>query len=102
MGDEDEQQEKAFTCIFDRVTMYAMMCGTLPFEDPSTAKLYEKILGGEYQRPTHLSDAAVSVTNDGCLTTHGRGKGVCLVAQTWEGPFSALLKPNFACAKLRY
>merc|ERR550537_1023239 len=45
-----------------------MMCGTLPFEDPSTAKLYEKILGGQYQRPAFLSDAAVSVIQ-GLLTT---------------------------------
>ena len=30
------------------VILYAMVCGFLPFEDPDTAKLYRKILSGEF------------------------------------------------------
>jgi 5'-AMP-activated protein kinase catalytic alpha subunit len=28
------------------VILYAMLCGCLPFEDPETSKLYQKILSG--------------------------------------------------------
>jgi 5'-AMP-activated protein kinase catalytic alpha subunit len=28
------------------VILFAMLCGSLPFEDKSTAKLYRKILSG--------------------------------------------------------
>lgn len=37
------------------VTLYAMLVGYLPFEDPDTALLYKKILIGSYEEPTHLS-----------------------------------------------
>lgn len=37
------------------VILYAMVCGFLPFEDPDTAKLYRKILSGEYQMPKFVS-----------------------------------------------
>ena len=30
------------------VILYAMVCGYLPFEDPDTAKLYKKILRGDF------------------------------------------------------
>ena len=30
------------------VILYAMICGYLPFEDPDTAKLYKKILRGDF------------------------------------------------------
>lgn len=37
------------------VVLYAMVCGCLPFEDQSTSRLYDKILGGKYELPNHLS-----------------------------------------------
>lgn len=37
------------------VILYAMVCGYLPFEDPDTAKLYKKILRGEFSIPKHVS-----------------------------------------------
>jgi 5'-AMP-activated protein kinase catalytic alpha subunit len=37
------------------VILYAMLCGCLPFEDPETTKLYQKILAGEYKVPKYLS-----------------------------------------------
>jgi 5'-AMP-activated protein kinase catalytic alpha subunit len=33
------------------VILFALICGYLPFEDPNTANLYKKILGGEYTIP---------------------------------------------------
>jgi len=41
------------------VTLYAMLVGYLPFEDPDTALLYKKILKGEFEMPSHLSKKAV-------------------------------------------
>ncbi len=38
------------------IILYAMVCGFLPFEDPDTRKLYQKILSGEYSVPSHLSN----------------------------------------------
>ena len=38
------------------VILYAMLCGCLPFEDPETSKLYQKILSGEYKVPKTLSE----------------------------------------------
>lgn len=40
------------------VILYAMLCGCLPFEDPETSKLYQKILSGEYKVPKTLSEDA--------------------------------------------
>lgn len=37
------------------VTLYAMLVGYLPFEDPNTVQLYRKIIVGEYEVPEHLS-----------------------------------------------
>lgn len=40
------------------VTLYAMLVGYLPFEDPNTGLLYKKIILGEYEVPDHLSSRA--------------------------------------------
>lgn len=40
------------------VTLYAMLVGYLPFEDPSTGLLYKKIILGQYEEPRHLSTKA--------------------------------------------
>jgi 5'-AMP-activated protein kinase catalytic alpha subunit len=37
------------------VIMFALVCGYLPFEDPNTAKLYKKILSGEFFIPKFVS-----------------------------------------------
>lgn len=37
------------------VVLYAMVCGFLPFEDPSTPILYQKIISGKYDEPDWLS-----------------------------------------------
>ena len=37
------------------VVFYAMVAGYLPFEDPKTNKLYQKILNAEYSIPDFVS-----------------------------------------------
>jgi serine/threonine protein kinase len=37
------------------VILFALLCGYLPFEDPNTAVLYDKILHGDYQLPSFVS-----------------------------------------------
>ena len=37
------------------IILYAMVCGYLPFEDPDTAKLYQKILAGEFEVPEFMT-----------------------------------------------
>ena len=37
------------------VVLFAMVCGYLPFEDPDTSKLYDKILHGRYAAPKFIT-----------------------------------------------
>jgi len=37
------------------VTLYAMVCGYLPFEESDMALLYKRILKGEFEIPSFLS-----------------------------------------------
>ena len=41
------------------VTLYAMLCGFLPFEDPNTALLYKKILKGDFELPDFLTNRSI-------------------------------------------
>jgi len=43
------------------VTLYAMVCGYLPFEESDTALLYRKILKGEFEIPSFLSIQVVEL-----------------------------------------
>lgn len=53
------------------VVLFALLCGYLPFEDANTSRLYEKIMGGEYELPDFLSaDAKDLITR--LLTTDPR------------------------------
>ncbi|EMS57854.1 SNF1-related protein kinase catalytic subunit alpha KIN10 [Triticum urartu] len=40
------------------VILYALLCGTLPFNDDNIPKLFKKIKGGIYTLPSHLSALA--------------------------------------------
>ncbi len=40
------------------VVLFTLLCGYLPFEDPNTAELYKKILGGEFTIPDFVSPRA--------------------------------------------
>ena len=51
------------------ITLYAMICGYLPFEENETALLYQKILQGIYDIPSFLSIEAVKIIK-GLLTVN--------------------------------
>lgn len=40
------------------VILYALLCGTLPFDDESIPNLFKKIKSGMYSLPSHLSQSA--------------------------------------------
>lgn len=40
------------------VILFALLCGYLPFDDPDTQKLYNKIMSGKYEQPPYLSKDA--------------------------------------------
>ncbi|KAI3963954.1 hypothetical protein MKW92_016870 [Papaver armeniacum] len=40
------------------VTLYALLCESLPFDDTNIPNLFKKIQGGIYTLPSHLSDGA--------------------------------------------
>lgn len=43
------------------VILFALVCGYLPFEDPNTTNLYQKILKGEFQIPKFVSKQATDL-----------------------------------------
>jgi 5'-AMP-activated protein kinase catalytic alpha subunit len=43
------------------ITLYAMMCGYLPFEDPNNDKLYKKILDCKIEFPSHIGELSKSM-----------------------------------------
>lgn len=40
------------------ITLFAMLCGFLPFDDEDISVLYSKILQGEFEIPSYLSSEA--------------------------------------------
>ena len=38
--------------------LFALLCGSLPFDDENIPNLFKKIKGGIYQLPSHLSPGA--------------------------------------------
>jgi hypothetical protein len=40
------------------VILYALLCGSLPFDDESIPSLFKKIKSGMYSLPSHLSQLA--------------------------------------------
>jgi len=51
------------------ITLYAMICGYLPFEESETVLLYQKILKGYFEIPSFLSLDAVRIIK-GLLTVN--------------------------------
>jgi 5'-AMP-activated protein kinase catalytic alpha subunit len=41
------------------VTLFALVCGYLPFEDGNTSLLYKKILAGDYKPPKWISNEGI-------------------------------------------
>ncbi len=44
--------------------MFALICGYLPFEDPNTTNLYQKILRGDFEIPKYVSRDATDLLNN--------------------------------------
>lgn len=42
------------------VILYALLCGTLPFDDDDEHVMKEKILKGDFELPPHLSEGELS------------------------------------------
>jgi serine/threonine protein kinase len=40
------------------VILYALLCGTVPFDDENTVVLFEKIQSGDFEMPTYVSESA--------------------------------------------
>ena len=57
------------------VILYAMVCGSLPFEDPNTSCLYKKILTLNYKMPSSLSPMAKEMIK-GLLTSNSKRFGL--------------------------
>ena len=55
------------------ITLYAMICGYLPFEEQETSLLYQKIMQGMYDIPSFLSIQAVSIIK-GILTVNPKDR----------------------------
>jgi len=43
------------------VILFALICGYLPFEDPNTTTLYQKILRGDFTIPKFVSKEAADL-----------------------------------------
>ena len=54
------------------VTLFAMICGFLPFEHANTSALYKKIIAGEYAAPPFLSREAKDILRKLLTTDHKR------------------------------
>lgn len=54
------------------VILYAMVCGTLPFEDPNTSLLYKKILTLNYKIPSDISPFAKDILKNLLITNTKR------------------------------
>ena len=51
------------------IIFFALVCGYLPFDDPDTTILYNKIMRGKYETPSHVSAEVVSILK-GMLNTN--------------------------------
>lgn len=50
------------------IILFALVCGYLPFDDPNTTKLYQKIIHGKFHLPDFLSKECKSLIK-GILNT---------------------------------
>jgi len=49
------------------VILYALLCGSLPFDDENIPNLFKKIKGGIYNLPSHLSPGGLLLRGDRAL-----------------------------------
>lgn len=82
------------------VTLFAMVCGFLPFEHANTCALYKKIIAGEYVAPPFLSRDAKDLIKR-LLTTEPTRRWTLsqIAAHPWctrDGAAGAVVQPNSA------
>ena len=83
------------------VTLYAMLVGYLPFEDPDTIQLYKKISLGVYEEPDHLSAEARSVLKRILHTDPYNRASIQEIRQhSWVKKFSPLRTNNTSAVTL--
>lgn len=54
----DNYQPKLVDIWSSGITLYAMLCGFLPFDEDSKSALYKKILNCKFEVPEHVSASA--------------------------------------------
>lgn len=54
------------------VILYALLCGSLPFDDESIPSLFKKIKSGMYSLPSHLSPLTRVSGQNLRVSVHGR------------------------------
>ena len=80
------------------VTLFAMICGCLPFEHANTSALYQKIIQGEYALPPFVSSSAKDVLKK-LLTTDPARRWPLeqIAAHPWctaDGAAHAVVRPG--------
>ena len=55
------------------IILYALLCGTLPFDDHNVTMLFKKIKSGQFYIPSHLSPAVVDLLTQMLQVREGGG-----------------------------
>ena len=55
------------------IILYALLCGTLPFDDRNVTMLFKKIKSGQFYIPSHLSTDVVDIR---MCALHGAGASI--------------------------
>ena len=76
------------------VTLYAMLCGFLPSEDPDTALLYKKILRGDFELPDFLTNRSIKFLKEVLCTDPTKRLGLKDIKQhPWFTQFDPKAHP---------
>lgn len=73
------------------ITLFAMICGYLPFDEESKSVLYKKILSCDYAIPSHVSSSAVDLIRKILVRNTQRRY---TIADIKKHPWFKLFKPN--------
>ena len=73
------------------ITLFAMICGYLPFDEESKSVLYKKILSVDYSIPSHVSSSAVDLIRKILVRNPERRYSI---ADIKKHPWFNLFKPN--------
>jgi hypothetical protein len=65
------------------VILYALLCGSLPFDDENIPNLFKKIKGGIYNLPSHLSPGAGGIGGSRGAGAAGLAACQCLRCCPW-------------------